>query len=76
MPGSDDDDDDEAVVLTVVATSPSYCSRLCVCEPSITTSGSSSAGLEENIGRAADADGLALLLLFWAMALVGEELSG
>jgi hypothetical protein len=41
----------------------------------MTTSGSWLAASEENIGSAEDAKGLALSL-FWAMALVGEELSG
>ena len=67
MPGGSDDD--RAVL-------ESYCFCSCVvCEPSMTTSGSWLAASEENIGSAEDAKGLALSL-FWAMALVGEELSG
>lgn len=74
IPGGSDDD---AVVLIVVASSWPYCPCSCVvCEPSITTSGSSSEASEENFGGAADAEGLVLSLLSWAMSLVGEELSG
>ena len=75
IPGGSDDDD-AAVVLTVVARPWPYCFGFSLCvSPSMTTSGSSSAGLEENVGSVAEAEGLALAL-FWAMALVGEEESG
>ena len=75
IPGGSDDDD-AAVVLAVVGGSWPYCFGFSLCvSPSITTSGNSSAALEENIGSAASAEGLALAL-FWAMALVGEEESG
>jgi hypothetical protein len=68
IPGGSDED------VAAVPASYCFCSSV-VWEPSITTSGSSLAGSEENIGSAAEADGLALSL-FWAMPSVGEEESG